>query len=154
MSYNTERGFKDTMDTEKTTRMLRSQFQDICYKIDKERIKVLFPEKIVDGADIGEIAAKLARTVTTTLRFYRTQSGSNMEIDEKAESDLLIFIWMLYKKGINLDTSILWHLEWMKSGLPAFTRWLDTFPASARGAAADSLKKPDKEKTLEGSEFI
>jgi len=152
MGYGSDKRFKNPVDTEKTTMLLRSQFQDICYDMNEERIKIMFPKKMVGDIDIGEIAAKWARTVTTTLRFYK--SAADQEIDTTAEYKLLFFIWMLYKSGVNLDTSELWHLKWMKEGLPAFTRWLDTFPATARGAAADNLKKPDKEKAMEGSEFI
>jgi len=126
--------------------LLRSQFQDVTRTFNDERIKVLFPSKIIDGIDIGEIAQKWARVITTTLRFYIKYGEYGAEIDADKEFDLLFEIYLLYHKNINIDKSKYWHLRWMEEGIPAFTRWLDSFPATARGASADELTKPDKSK--------
>jgi len=144
MTYSNERRpFGGDAGSEKISIILRSQFQDITRLFNDERIKVLFPEKIVDSVDIGKIAQKWARTITTTLRFYKNQNKYGVEIDADKEFDLLFEIYMLYHKGINLDKSRYWHLRWMEEGIPAFTRWLDSFPATARGATADKLEKTE-----------
>jgi len=151
MSYSNEkRPYGRADDKEKVSFLLRSQFQDITRAFNEENIKVLFPTKMVDGVDIGEIAQGYARKVATSLRFYRKYSKFGAEIDASKEFNLLFEIYMLYHKNINLDTSKYWHLIWMEEGIPAFTRWLDSFPATARGAAADVLDKPEK---TEDSDF-
>lgn len=147
MSYSNEkRSYGRPADTEKVSMLLRSQFQDVTRTFNDERIKVLFPSKIIDGIDIGEIAQKWARVITTTLRFYIKYGEYGAEIDADKEFDLLFEIYLLYHKNINIDKSKYWHLRWMEEGIPAFTRWLDSFPATARGASADELTKPDKSK--------
>jgi len=143
MAYSDDkRPYGRSGDTEKISFLLRSQFQDITRTFNDNRIKVLFPTKLIDGVDIGEIAQKWARDITTTLRFYRKYSKFGAEIDTNKEFELLFEIYLLYHKNVNLDKSIYWHIIWMEEGLPAFTRWLDSFPATARGAAADTLEKP------------
>jgi len=148
MPYSDEkRPYGRSADTEKVSMLLRSQFQDVTRTFNDERIKVLFPSKIIDGIDIGEIAQNWARVITTTLRFYiKYGKDGEWEIDAEKEFDLLFEIYLLYHKNINLDTNKYWHLRWMEEGIPAFTRWLDSFPATAIGAAADELTKPDKSK--------
>jgi len=131
-------------DKEKISFLLRSQFQDVTRTFNDKRIKVLFPSKKVNGVDIGEIAQGWARDIITTLRFYRNYSKFGAEIDTNKEFELLFEIYMLYHKNINLDTNKYWHIRWMEEGMPAFTRWLDSFPATARGAAADVLEKKEK----------
>ena len=145
MPYSDEkRPYGRPVDTEKVSFLLRSQFQDVTRTFNNARIKVLFPSKKIDGADIGEIAQGWARDVVTTLRFYRKYGEYGAEIDANKEFELLFEIYILYHKNVNLDKSKYWHLIWMEEGLPAFTRWLDSFPATARGAAADELTKQDK----------
>lgn len=145
MPYSDEkRPYGRPVDTEKVSFLLRSQFQDITRVLNDKRIKILFPSKKIDGADIGEIAQGWARDVVTTLRFYRKYGEYGAEIDANKEFELLFEIYMLYHKNVNLDKSKYWHLRWMEEGLPAFTRWLDKFPATARGAAADELEKKEK----------
>ena len=148
MGYSNEkRPYGRPADTEKVSMLLRSQFQDVTRTFNDERIKVLFPSKIIDGIDIGEVAQKWARVITTTLRFYIKHSkDGEWEIDAEKEFDLLFEIYLLYHKNINIDESKYWHLRWMEEGIPAFTRWLDSFPATARGASADELTKPDRSK--------
>lgn len=133
-------------DKEKVSMLLRSQFQDITRAFNEGQIKVIFPKKLVDGVDIGEIAQKWARVITTTLRFYKNYGKFGAEIDTSKHFDLFFEIFLLYHKNVNLDTSKYWHLIWMEEGIPAFTRWLDSFPATARGAAADKLEKEEKPK--------
>ena len=168
MSYSDDkRPYGRPDDSEKVSLLLRSQFQDVTRTFNNKRIKVLFSTKIVYserekviftdketgkqkgweinvGVDIGEIAQGWARDVVTTLRFYRNYSKFGAEIDTNKEFDLLFEIYLLYHKNINLDTSEYWHIRWMEEGMPAFTRWLDSFPATARGAAADVLEKEKK----------
>lgn len=171
MPYSNEKSpYGRPADTEKISILLRSQFQDVTRTFNNERIKVLFPPKLVysekekviftneetgkqeereisvDGVDIGEIAQKWARVITTTLRFYIKYGRYGAEIDANKEFDLLFEIYLLYHKNVNLDKSKYWHLRWMEEGIPAFTRWLDSFPATARGAAADVLEKEEKPK--------
>jgi len=147
MAYSDEkRPYGRPQDTEKVSMLLRSQFQDIVRSFNDKRIKVLFPAKMIDGVDIGEIAHGWARDVVTALRFYIKYGKYGAEIDADKEFELLFEIYMLYHKNINLDTSKYWHIRWMEEGIPAFTRWLDGFPATARGAAADELEKKEKTK--------
>lgn len=147
MAYSDEkRPYGRPQDTEKVSMLLRSQFQDITRTFNEENIKILFPTKLVNSVDIGMIAQNYARKVTTSLRFYIKYGKYGAEIDADKEFELLFEIYLLYHKNINLDTSKYWHIRWMEEGIPAFTRWLDSFPATARGAAADELEKPEKPK--------
>ena len=130
----------------KLFKVLRSAMQDTMLTTKQETIDILFPEKIVDGEDIGEIASKWATRVITTCRFYKNKEE---EMDEKQAYKLVVLIWALYNKGINLNTSKTWKMIWIKMGLPAISNWIERFPASGRIAAADNLEKPVKKKESE-----
>ena len=130
----------------KLFKVLRSAMQDTMLATKVEAIDVLFPEKMVDGEDIGKIAAMWATRVITTCRFYKSK---DKEIDDKKSYKLVVLIWALYNKGINLNTSKTWKMIWIKMGLPAISTWIESFPASGRIAAADNLVKPTKKKESE-----
>jgi len=52
----------------------------------------------------------------------------------------------MYNKNKNLDNDTLWHLIWMREGLPLFSERIESFPATGRVAPMDKLDKDDKNK--------
>ncbi|MBS3778670.1 MAG: hypothetical protein KGY50_05220 [Candidatus Thermoplasmatota archaeon] len=135
-------------DSEKVGVILRSAMQDSCNAFTKETLKVLFSERIVDDVDIGKIAFKWAWRIIGSLRFKK-QVGDRTYDDTDTQVKLLSYIYIQYHDDVNLDEDKVWHWIWIKMGLPAFTEWLESFPATGRISSADKLEKKKEEENIE-----
>ncbi len=133
MSYGTEGYYRNAREAERVAAMLRSLVQDATRDFKKEAIDILFPKKMVDEIDIGVICSRWVKTIMCSLK----------NIPEK-QVKLTMFIWCRYKQGINVDSDELWHLIWMREGLPLFSSKINELPAAGKVAPMGSLEKPEK----------
>ncbi len=149
MSYSYH-GWNRT-DSEKVGVILRSAMQDSCNAFTKETLKVLFPEEQKfdeQGNDLGKIAFKWAWRILGSLRFKK-QVGDKTYDDTDTQVKLLAYVYIQYQDNINLDEDSVWHWIWIKMGLPAFTEWLESFPATGRISSADKLEKKKEDENIE-----
>ncbi len=125
-------------DSERIAQMLRSIVQDGTKAFKKNTIDVMFPKKIVDGKDIGEVSR----------RWIMTICGSLQNEEEKIEQ-LLLAVWCFYQDGVNIDEDEIWHLKWLKDGIPLFMKKVNDLPGTGRVAPMASLEKPPKKDDIE-----
>jgi len=117
--------------------------QDSCREFSDNVVKPFFPEKIIDGVDIGKVSYQFTWKILSTLKFKK--EIGNLTTDEiNTMRKLLGYIRLSYRKGENLLTSKKWEWLWFMHGLPAFSEWLESYPALGRAAAADKLEKSGK----------
>ena len=124
-------------DSERIAQMLRSIVQDRTLAFKKNTIDVIFPKKIVDGKDIGEVARRWVITICGSL-----------QNDETIEN-ILLTIWCFYQDGINIDTDEVWQLKWLKDGVPLFMEKVNDLPGTGRVAPMASLEKPKEKEEIE-----
>ncbi len=98
----------------------------------------MFPKKVIgkdsekNDIDLGEICSRWAWKIIGSLKNVHS-----------IQSELLMIIWLYYQIGTNPDTDSVWHIIWMKKGLPLFTDKIDDLPATGKIAPMDKLEKED-----------
>lgn len=131
--YNVE-GYRKYGSEERVAVILRSVVQDGCGAIKRETIIPIFPDETVDGKKLhGTVAQKWIEKILGSLKH-------NKEIQTK----LIMLVWIFYKEGRNLDEYSLWHLIWMREGLPLFSEKINDLPATGKVAAMDTWEKPEE----------
>ena len=131
--YNLQ-GYQRYGSEERAFMALRSIVQDGCGALKKDTISPIFKEKTVDGIKLhGEIAQKWVEKILGSLL-----------LNEEVQSELIMLVWIFYKQGKNLDEDELWHLIWMRKGLPLFAAKIDDLVGIGKVAPMDSWEKPEK----------
>jgi hypothetical protein len=136
MPYSRE-GYRQYSSDERISMVLRSALQDASKVFKKETIDIMFSEKKKDkqGNDLDVICQKWAWKIVGSLKYNKDK-----------QVKLLLVVWLMYNKNKNLDNDTLWHLIWMREGLPLFSERIESFPATGRVAPMDKLDKDDKNK--------
>lgn len=136
MPYSRE-GYRQYSSDEKISMVIRSALQDASKVFKKETIDIIFSKNKKDkqGNDLDEICQKWAWKIIGSLKY-----------NKEKQVKLLLVVWLMYNKNKNLDKDTLWHLIWMREGLPLFSERIESFPATGRIAPMDKLEKNEKNK--------
>jgi hypothetical protein len=118
-------------ETKHVAALLRSLMQDVTKDFKKETIDVLFPDKKIDNINIGEVSSRWVKHIICSL-----QNQTELQIK------LMMIVWMKYHNDENIDKDPIWHLIWMRIGLPLFSDKINALPAVGKVSPMGSLEKP------------
>jgi hypothetical protein len=124
-NYNFNRPEKKNSDN-----VFRAVTQDAYKAIKEEVIDFIYPQKIVEGVDIGEICS-----------VFNWRIVSSLKHNEKRMIILQDLLRRLYDKGINPKESKFWRSEWQRLGLTGISERIETFRDIGRASAMDKLEK-------------
>jgi hypothetical protein len=127
-NFNFNRKEKKSSDT-----LFRSMSQDAYKAIKEEVIDFIYPKRMVDGIDIGEICSKFNWRILSSLKH-----------SEQRMTRLQDLLRLLYDNDINPEKSDLWRAEWSRLGLTGISERIETFRDVGRISAMDKLEKEDE----------
>lgn len=125
---------------DKKAKLERALAQEVGRRFKHDVIQKLYPEKKVDGVDIGEVCTRWAYIVLT-----------NFSYNEKKTRTLLMMIYMAYDKDKNLDTDTVWKMYMSIFGVTSFAIQLNSFTGIAKLAMGSNLERPKKRSTDYGN---
>lgn len=120
-------------EKKKSDNMFRAVSQDAYRAIKEETVDFMYPEKKVDGVEIGSICSKLNWRIMSSLRY-----------NEKRQNQLQDLLRLLYDNDINPEKSDIWRAEWSRLGLTGISERIETFRDVGRISAMDKLEKAEE----------
>lgn len=134
-------GWKHGEENEKVAKMTRSIAQDMGRLFKRDAIRKIYPKKMIDGADIGNVCTDWAYIILTNLAY-----------DLDLQSRLMKMIYLAYLKEQNLDKDPLWLGYMATKGLVSFSNKVDAMPIIAKLSFMGQLEKPEADRDKEADD--
>lgn len=128
-------------DNEKVANMVRSGTQDGLKDFKEKMIDPAYPEKMVDGEDIGIICSNIIMKIAG---FKEYDPKNDTPEFEKKLTEFLDFITLEYLYGINPLKDEVYIFMVNRFAIPALMRTLSTLPGTGKVAGLAPLTKPEK----------